>query len=98
MHSDIRKENLIFGPDNVSYIIDFDLTAKEEELYPPSYFSLGIQEQHCDAQKRFKNHDRWSLHKIIINAQMELTTYQEECIEELLNDTSLDNIAGRLRH
>ena len=101
VHSDIRKENLIFGPDNVSYIIDFDLTAKEEELYPPSYFSLGIQERHCDAcasQKRFKNHDRWSLHKIIINAQMELTTYQEECIEELLNDTSLDNIAGRLRH
>ena len=102
VHSDMRKENIIFCSDGKSaHIIDFDLTARQGECYPGNYYHKNIPERHAEAQAhrlRAKVHDRWSLHVVLTtDAQMPLSTPHRECLKELkTTDLSLTTIAHNL--
>ena len=67
VHSDIRKENIVFGKEE-AWIIDFDLAGKEDERYPYGYNHRTIKERHPKAisgAQRRKIHDVHALDVIM---------------------------------
>jgi len=68
VHGDIRRPNLLFPKDGDAKIIDFDLAAKEGELYVQGYNHKGIGERHPDAQQGSpmkKIHDRYAMAMVL---------------------------------
>ena len=72
VHSDIRKENLIFGANGRAWIIDFDLADREGTRYPGTYSSLvyRVEERHYLAKpclRGKKEHNPYCLSGIILS-------------------------------
>jgi len=85
VHSDIRKQNLIFGvEDDEAWIIDFDLAGKVGSRYPESYNYLNIPERHNPARDRAVAHDVQAIKKVF-EANFEFTL-------NLPRDYTLDNV------
>lgn len=98
VHGDIRSENIIHSFDGKSYLIDFDLAKPEGELYPENYNYLGILERHEYAQERhpmLKEHDRFSLHKVMQRSNLVLPASQS-VVAKVKSLESLDTIAVEL--
>ena len=103
VHSDIRKQNLVFASDEAhAYIIDFDLAASVDTEYPACY-NTTISERHTTAspsRPRQQQHDRYSLHHVLMNSswcQQTATQTQKEVLNTL-NDQqqALEDIAREL--
>ncbi len=96
VHCDVRVENLVFGGNGVSYLIDFDLARKENTRYPTGYNS-EISFRHRDAQEEklaLKVHDRYSLGKICYNY---FPAESRNIVKDLASDMSLEIIANSLQ-
>ncbi len=96
VHCDIRIENLVFGGNGVSYLIDFDLTRKENTRYPKGYNSK-ILFRHHDAQEKMpalKVHDRHSLGQI---CSCYFGAEADNIVEDLASNMSLEVIANSLQ-
>lgn len=64
VHGDVRLENMVFTDDiKTGYLIDYDFSGKEGELYPKNYNgSLEGRHNFAQAEKPMsKKHDRFSL-------------------------------------
>ena len=87
VHSDIRKENLLFKNDDITaYIIDFDLVDKVGVPYPSTYNHSEIPERHLGAKAglpRKKVHDRHSLSVLLSSVKLRLTSNQLQYIKML---------------
>ena len=75
VHGDIRCANIIFSEtDDKSYLIDFDLARTEGSSYPSGYNVFSVR--HSEAREgnaMLKDHDRYSLAKIIRDATTDAT-------------------------
>ena len=69
VHSDIRKENLIFSSDGQNaWILDFDLADRIATTYPTNYNHVNITERHPTATAELERqpvHDYYSLSVIM---------------------------------
>ncbi len=96
VHCDIRIENLVFGGNSVSYLIDLDLTRKENTRYPRGYNS-EILFRHHDAQEikpALKVHDRYSLGQICFHY---FPAEAGNIVKDLASNMSLEVIANSLQ-
>ena len=101
VHSDIRKDNLVFNVDKkTAHLIDFDLADMEGKSYPLDYNSTGIPERHNQAisgAKRNKIHDRYSLFQIIVNEMGQDFVAKHKGVENLPHiNVTLDEILQEL--
>ena len=68
IHGDIKIENIVFGHDGTSYLIDFDLARKQEDspYYPKGYHYYGIRHRSARAGCPMdKEHDIFSMKKVM---------------------------------
>ena len=90
VHGDIRCENMIFSKtSDASYLIDFDLARPERHgFYPDGYNHLSMRHvDACASQPMKKEHDRFSLWKIMMSTDF---VGDKEAIINLLNDLTVD--------
>ncbi len=103
VHGDVRIGNIIFtAVRDQAYLIDFDYTAKQGEMYPPKYNS-SLAERHDGAKEYYKmefDHDWFSLIYVMLHyfssvssvddtvLQPHLSTHRSACLAKL-NKTSL---------
>ena len=95
VHGDVRIENIVFGHDGTSYLIDFDLARKQEDnpCYPLGYHHYDIRHRsarvNCPMEKE---HDIFSMKKVMaekfpaMKEQVEMCSTAEEllkCINQL---------------
>ena len=102
VHSDIRKENVLFCDDGRAYIIDFDLMNKVDVEYSPTY-NHDIPERHRDARPyrpRKKDHDRHALHVLLEGSEwfQSLSQARKELLDKLKGQEELSVIANALLH
>ena len=86
VHSDVRKENIVWASPAV--LLDFDLCSEVGECYPDTYNHQGIEGRHPDALKnlpRYKHHDRYSLISLIINIVL-LDQEKRRSLVQIRND------------
>ena len=98
VHSDIRTTNIIFCK-SAAYFIDFDLMDVEDTDYPTTYNHYYIKERHPHARahnKRKKEHDRYSLYRVLIQKIEHFTRGQREIIKEIEGPKELGEIIKQL--
>lgn len=103
VHSDIRKQNIVFCSDRqTAYIIDFDLIGEVGTDYPAGY-NHYTGERHSDArchQPRKQEHDRYSLHFVLMRTRwykLKATQEEKDVLEKLNTMENLSDISKELK-
>lgn len=103
VHGDVRRANIIFSPDGSSHLIDYDLTRKVNDLYPPRY-EPRVKERHSHALEGWPMkpiHDRYALSLVIQMCELgntiavcTLLEDSEVDLEHVLHELQLLNTRG----